>query len=85
MRLLYVIILQSFCNSACFERPFRSSSGVHKSTVSAALHKPCKRASWGLGEALTAPPREKTKCYEILTGEMLPVETAQSGGKILPH
>ena len=27
----------------------------------------------------------KTKCYEILIGQMLPLETKQSGGKILPH
>ena len=40
---------------------------------------------WGLGEALTTPPRQKTKCYEILIGEMLPLETKQSGGKILPN
>ena len=38
MHFLYVFILQSFCNSTCFERPFRSSSGVHKFTVSAAVY-----------------------------------------------
>jgi hypothetical protein len=27
----------------------------------------------------------KKYCYVILMGEMLPVETKQSGGKILPH
>ena len=29
MHFLYVFILQSLYNSTCFERPFRSSSGVH--------------------------------------------------------
>ena len=38
----------------------------------------------GLGEALTTSPREK-QCFEILISEMLPLETKQSGGKILPH
>ena len=42
--------------------------------------------AWGLGEALTTPLREKKKnCSEILVGEMLPLETKQSGGKILPY
>ena len=27
----------------------------------------------------------KTKCYEIVIGEMLPLETKQSGVKTLPH
>ena len=45
MHFLYVLILRSLLyNSTCFERLFRSSSGVHKFTVSAALYKPCKRA-----------------------------------------
>ena len=43
MHFLYVFILQSFCNSVCFEWLFCSSSGVHKFTVSVALYKPCKR------------------------------------------
>ena len=29
MHYLYVFILQFMYNSTCFERPFRSSSGVH--------------------------------------------------------
>ena len=41
--------------------------------------------AWGLGEALTTPPREKQNFSEIPMGEMLPLETKQSGGKILPH
>ena len=40
---LYVFILQFLYNSTRFERPFRSSSGVHDLLYSAALHKPCKR------------------------------------------
>ena len=32
-----------FYNSTCFERLFRSSSGVHDLLYSAALYKPCKR------------------------------------------
>ena len=43
MHFLYVFILQSFCNSTCFERVFRSSSEVHTFTISAALYKLCKR------------------------------------------
>ena len=43
MNFLYVFILQFFYNSTCFERPFRSSSGVHDLLYSAALYKPCKR------------------------------------------
>ena len=43
MHFLYVFILQSLYNSTCFERLFRSSSGVHTFTVSAVLYKPCKR------------------------------------------
>jgi hypothetical protein len=43
LHFLYVFILQFFNNSTCFERTFRSSSGVNKFTVSAALYKPCKR------------------------------------------
>ena len=34
---------------------------------------------------LTTPPREKTIVKEYSQGEMLPLETKQSGGKILPH
>ena len=30
MHFLYVFILRFLCNSTCFERPFRSSSGVHE-------------------------------------------------------
>ena len=33
MHFLYVFILQFLYNSTCFERPFRSSSGVHMFTV----------------------------------------------------
>ena len=43
MHFLYVFILQVLYNSTCFERPFRSSSGVHYLLYSAALYKPCKR------------------------------------------
>jgi hypothetical protein len=35
MHFLYVFILQFLCNSTCFERPFRSSSGVHDLLYSA--------------------------------------------------
>ena len=41
MHFLYVFILQFLYNSTRFERLFRSSSGVHKFTVSAAVYKPC--------------------------------------------
>ena len=43
MHFLYVFILQFLYNCTCFERPFRSSSGVHDLLYSAALYKPCKR------------------------------------------
>ena len=39
MHFLYVFTLQFLYNSTRFERPFRSSSGVHKLTVSAVLYK----------------------------------------------
>ena len=39
MRFLYAFILQFLYNSTCFERPFRSSSGVHDLLYSAALYK----------------------------------------------
>ena len=42
MDFLHVFILQFLYNSTCFERPFRSSSGVHDLLYSAALYKPCK-------------------------------------------
>ena len=45
MHFLYVFILQFLYNSTCFERPFRSSSGVHDLLRSAAVCKPCKRIS----------------------------------------
>ena len=41
--------------------------------------------AWRLGEVLTTPSREKKNCYELLMGKMLPLETKQSGDKILPH
>ena len=34
---------------------------------------------------LTTPPREKILLRNIKQGEMLPLETKQSGGKLLPH
>ena len=40
-------------------------------------------SSLGVGEELTTPPREKSS--EILMGEMLPLQTKNSGGKKLPH
>ena len=42
MHFLYVFILHFLYNSTCFERPFRSSSGVHDLLYSAALYKPCR-------------------------------------------
>ena len=39
MHFLYVFTLQFLYNSTRFERTFRSSSEVHKLTVSAALYK----------------------------------------------
>ena len=43
MHFLFVFILQFLYNSTSFERLFRSSSGVHKFTLSAAVYKPYKR------------------------------------------
>ena len=40
-------------------------------------------SSLGLGEESATPPSEKQKGYEILIGEILHLETKQSGGKIL--
>jgi len=34
---------------------------------------------------LTTPPREKNPVKKYSQGEMLPLETEQSGGKLLPH
>ena len=42
-------------------------------------------SSLGVGRGANNSSPWETKCYEILTGEMLPLETKQSGGKILPH
>jgi len=40
--------------------------------------------AWGLDEVLTTPLRKKNvKNYPL--DEMLPRETKQSGGKLLPH
>jgi hypothetical protein len=41
--------------------------------------------AWGLGKVPATPPSEKQICYVIFTCEMLPLETKESGGKILPH
>ena len=41
--------------------------------------------SLGVGRGANNSSPWKTKCFEILIGEMLPLETKQSGGKILPH
>jgi len=41
--------------------------------------------AWGLGEVLIMPPREKTSVKKYSQGEMLPLETKQSGGKLLQH
>ena len=41
--------------------------------------------AWRLGEVLTTPPREKNIVKKYSQGEMLPLETNQSGGKLLPH
>jgi len=42
--------------------------------------------AWGLGEVLTTPPREKKNPVKKYSqGEMLPLETKQSGGKLPPH
>jgi len=39
-----------------------------------------------LGEVLTTPPREKKNPVKKYSqGEMIPLETKQSGGKLLPH
>jgi hypothetical protein len=40
--------------------------------------------AWGLGEVLTTLP-VKTQVKEYSQGEMLPLETKQSGSKLLPH
>ena len=45
VRFLYVFILKFFNNSTRFERPFRSSSGVHDLLYSVAMYKPCYRAA----------------------------------------
>ena len=42
-------------------------------------------SSLGVGRGAKHSSPWKTKCYEMLMGEMLPLETKQSGGKILPH
>ena len=34
---------------------------------------------------LTTPPREKNIIKKYSQGEMLPLETKQAGGKLLPH
>jgi hypothetical protein len=47
MHFQYVFILQISYNSTCFERPFRSSSGVHDLLYSTSLYKPYKRAKRG--------------------------------------
>ena len=40
----------------------------------------------GLGEVLITPPREKkTPVKKYSQGELLPLDTKQSGGKLLPH
>jgi len=36
-----------------------------------------------LGEVLTTPPREKNSVKKYSQGEMIPLETKQSGGKLL--
>ena len=46
------------------------------------LNKQSRTADKGLSSSLGG---WATKCHEILIGEMLPLETKQSGGKILPH
>ena len=38
-----------------------------------------------LGEVLTSPPCDKTPVKKYSQGEMLRLETKQSGGKLLPH
>jgi hypothetical protein len=40
--------------------------------------------AWGLGEVLTIPLRKK-RMLRITHLEMLPLETKQSGDKLLPH
>ena len=42
-------------------------------------------SSLGVGRGANNSSPWETKCYEILIGEMLPLETKQSGGKTLPH
>ena len=51
MHFLYVLILQFLYNSTCFERPFRSSSGVYDLLYSAALYKPCRGRDSSVGIA----------------------------------
>ena len=41
--------------------------------------------AWGLGEVLTTPPREKTFVKKYSQSEMIPLETKQSGGKLLHY
>jgi hypothetical protein len=42
--------------------------------------------AWGLAEVLTTPPREKKNpVKKHSSDEMLPLETKQSGGKLLSH
>jgi hypothetical protein len=38
-----------------------------------------------LGDVLTTPPREKPHVENYSQDEMLPLETKQSAGKLLPH
>ena len=42
-------------------------------------------SSLGVGQGANNSSPWKTKCYEILIGEVLPLETKQSGGKLLSH
>ena len=41
--------------------------------------------AWGLCEVLTTPLRKKTHVKNYTEVEMLPLETKQPGGKLLPH
>jgi hypothetical protein len=41
--------------------------------------------AWGLGEVLTTPIRKKLLLCNTHECEMLPLQTKQSGGKLLPH
>ena len=41
--------------------------------------------AWGLDEVLTTPLRKKKNVKNYPLDEMLPLETKQSGGKLLPH